>query len=121
MEVDATGRLAGFDDVFAAGDATNFPIKQGGLAAQQADAVAEAIAAAVGADIDPQPFRPVLRGLLLTGGSPRFLRADISGMGGDDSVFSSEPLWSPPNKLSAHYLAPYLSNQVGEAADIVSR
>ena len=52
-----------------------FPIKQGGLAAQQADAVAEAIAASVGVDIDPQPFRPVLRGVLLTGGrralSPR--------------------------------------------------
>jgi hypothetical protein len=31
--------------VFAAGDATTFPIKQGSLAAQQADAVADAIAA----------------------------------------------------------------------------
>ncbi len=58
-------RLPRLDDVFAAGDATTFPIKQGGLAAQQADAVAEAIAASVGADIDPQPFRPVLRGVLL--------------------------------------------------------
>ena len=65
--------------MFAAGDATAFPIKQGGLAAQQADAVAEAIAAAAGVDLDPQPFRPILRGVLLTGGAARYLRADISG------------------------------------------
>ena len=35
--------------VYAAGDATDFPIKQGGLATQQADAVAERIAARAGA------------------------------------------------------------------------
>ena len=41
----------------------SFPIKQGGLATQQADAVAEAIAAGRGSR-RPEPFRPVLRGLL---------------------------------------------------------
>jgi len=40
------------DDVYAAGDATDFPVTHGGLAAQQADSVAAAIAAAVGADVD---------------------------------------------------------------------
>ena len=79
IDTDAHGRLAGLDGVFAAGDATSFPVKQGGLAAQQADAVAEMIAASAGVDIDPQPFRPILRGLLLTGGPPRYLQADISG------------------------------------------
>jgi sulfide:quinone oxidoreductase len=119
IHTDAHGRLAALDGVFAAGDATAFPIKQGGLAAQQADAVAEAIAASVGADIDPQPFRPVLRGLLLTGGTTRYLRADISGSAGDDSTIAGEALWWPPNKLSGRYLAPYLSSQVGEAADVM--
>jgi sulfide:quinone oxidoreductase len=119
LHTDAHGRLAGLDGVFAAGDATAFPIKQGGLAAQQADAVAEAIAAAVGADLDPQPFRPVLRGVLLTGGRARYLRADISGGAGDDSNIAGEALWWPPNKLSGRYLAPYLSSQVGEAADVM--
>jgi sulfide:quinone oxidoreductase len=119
MQTDAHGRLAGLDDVFAAGDATAFPIKHGGLAAQQADAVAEAIAASVGADIDPQPFRPILRGLLLTGGPPRYLRADISGSADDDSVISQRPLWWPPDKISGRYLAPYLSSQVGDAADVM--
>ena len=119
LHTDAHGRLAGLDGVFAAGDATAFPIKQGGLAAQQADAVAEAIAASVGADIDPQPFRPILRGVLLTGGPARYLRADISGGAGDDSIIAGEALWWPPNKLAGRYLAPYLSSQVGEAADVM--
>jgi sulfide:quinone oxidoreductase len=121
LHTDAHGRLAGLDGVFAAGDATTFPIKQGGLAAQQADAVAEAIAAAVGANVDPQPFRPVLRGVLLTGGPARFLRADISGGAGDDSIIAGDALWWPPNKLSGRYLAPYLSSQVGEAADVMAQ
>jgi sulfide:quinone oxidoreductase len=119
LHTDAHGRLAALDGVFAAGDVTAFPIKQGGMAAQQADAVAEAIAAAAGVDIDPQPFRPVLRGVLLTGGPARYLRADISGGAGDDSIIAGDALWWPPNKLSGRYLAPYLSSQVGDAADVM--
>jgi sulfide:quinone oxidoreductase len=119
IHTDAHGRVAAMEGVFAAGDATDCPIKHGGLAAQQADAVAEVIAASVGADIDPQPFRPVLRGLLLTGRSPRFLRADVSGGAGDDSEIAEGALWWPPNKLYGRYLAPYLSRQVGSAADVM--
>jgi sulfide:quinone oxidoreductase len=119
INTDAHGRVPGLDGVFAAGDATTFPVKQGGLAAQQADAVAEAIAASAGADIDPQPFRPILRGTLLTGGPARYLRADISGAAGDDSIVSGDALWWPPNKLCGRYLAPYLSSQRGEASDVM--
>jgi sulfide:quinone oxidoreductase len=54
IDTDAHGRVAGPDGVCAAGDATSFPVKQGGLASQQADAVAEVIAASAGVDIDPQ-------------------------------------------------------------------
>ena len=119
IHVDGHGRVAGLEGVYAAGDVTGFPVKQGGLAAQQADAVSEAIAATVGVEVDPQPFRPVLRGVLLTGDRPRFLRADISGRAGDDSTVSERPLWSPPNKLAGRYLAPYLSGQVDDAADVM--
>jgi len=69
IPVDAHGQVHGLADVFAAGDITSFPVKQGGIAAQQADAAAELIAANAGADLTPQPFRPVLRGLLLTADS----------------------------------------------------
>jgi sulfide:quinone oxidoreductase len=118
IPTDPHGRVPGLRGVFAAGDATAFPVKHGGLAAEQADAVAETVAASAGADIDPQPFRPVLRGVLLTGGPARYLRADISGGAGDDSEISARALWWPPNKVAARYLAPYLSRQTGDAADV---
>ena len=73
IDIDAHGRVPGLDDVYAAGDATTLPIKQGGLAAQQADAVAEAIAASLGVAIDPKPLQPILRGLLLTGDAAHYL------------------------------------------------
>jgi sulfide:quinone oxidoreductase len=116
VHTDSYGRVADIDAVFAAGDATAFPVKHGALAAQQADAVAAVIAASAGADVDPQPFRPTMRGLLLTGGRPRYLQADISGAVGDDSRISEHALWSPPSKLSGRYLAGHLSRRLGPAA-----
>jgi hypothetical protein len=88
----------------AAGDATSFQVKQGGLAAQQADAVAEHVAARQGAEVEPSPFRPVLRGLLFTGGPQRYLRAAEPGGG----AAAAHALWCPPTKIVGRYLAPYL-------------
>jgi sulfide:quinone oxidoreductase len=107
IPVDAHGRVSSLPDVFAAGDGTNFPIKQGGLATQQADAVAEAIAAEVGAPVNPEPFRPVLRGLLLTGGDDRYLRNTIAGGGGEGEV-AAHTLWWPPTKIAGRYISSYL-------------
>ena len=78
IPVDSHCRVHGVADVFAAGDITSFTVKQGGIATQQADAAAEAIAAAAGASVTPKAFRPVLRGLLLTGRQPRYLRRELS-------------------------------------------
>jgi sulfide:quinone oxidoreductase len=113
IPVDPYGQVHGLSDVFAAGDITSFPVKQGGIATQQADAAAEMIAAAAGADLEPQPFRPVLRGLLLTGREPRYLRHDIAGGVGDASAASPDPLWWPPAKVVGHYLAPFLAAVAG--------
>ena len=107
IPVDAHGRVASLPGIFAAGDGTDFPIKQGGLATQQADAVAEAIAAEVGAPVEPEPFRPVLRGLLLTGGDDCFLRHAVAGGGGEGEV-AGHTLWWPPTKIAGRYLAAYL-------------
>jgi sulfide:quinone oxidoreductase len=107
IPVDTCGRVAGLPGVYAAGDGTAFPIKQGGLATQQADAVAGTIAAAAGAPVEPQPFKPVLRGLLLTGGDNRFMRSGIAG-GQGDSDFATHALWWPPAKIASRYLAPFL-------------
>ena len=113
IPVDAHGRVCGTAGVYAAGDATTFPVKQGGLATQQADAVAEAIAADLDLVPDPAPFRPVLRGLLLTGGAPLYLRAELSGEHEPTArrlrgEVSGRALWWPPGKVAGRYLAPYL-------------
>jgi sulfide:quinone oxidoreductase len=110
IPTDDHGQVAGEIDVWAAGDATTFPLKQGGIAAQQADAAAESIAARAGARIEPEPFRPVLRGLLLTGMVPRFLRAEP---GTPASTVDTEPLWWPPAKIVGRHLAPFLAKHLG--------
>ena len=109
IPVDRHGRVDGLDGVYAAGDATNYPVKQGGLAAQQADAVAEHVAARHGARLDPSPFRPVLRGMLFAGGADRYLRAC-------DDAAAGEPLWWPPTKIAGRYLAPYVYEREPAAA-----
>jgi sulfide:quinone oxidoreductase len=125
IPVDTHGRVAGLANVYAAGDITAFPLRQGGLATQQADAVAEAIAATAGAAITPRPFRPVLRGLLLTAGAPVYLRCEPHLLsrqtsvaidaprrrrsGAAASAASAQPLWWPPAKIAGRYLAPYLA------------
>jgi len=115
IPTDGTGLVSGLPDVYAAGDITTFPIKQGGLAAQQADAVAEAIAARAGATVTPRPFAPVLRGLLLTGSLPLYVRAELSGGRGASSTAANDPLWWPPGKIAARHLAPYLAQHAGLA------
>jgi sulfide:quinone oxidoreductase len=104
------GHVGGLDNVYAAGDIIAFPIKQGGIAAQQADAAADSIAACCGAAILPTPFRPVLRGLLLTGMFPRFLYGEP---GKAVSMASTEALWWPPAKIAGRYLGPFLARRFG--------
>jgi len=125
IPVDRYGRVSGTDQIYAAGDVTTFPLKQGGLAAQQADAVASAIAEHLGASSRAQPFEPVLRGLLLTGGAPLYLRAEPHRLGSESTVAidasasprhtrnasaaAGQSLWWPPAKIAGRYLAPYLA------------
>jgi sulfide:quinone oxidoreductase len=109
LSTDPHGRVRGVPDVYAAGDVTAFPVKQGGLAAQQADAVAESVAAWAGVDLRPRPFRPVLRGKILTGDLPVYVQADAAGGRGDVSDASPRPLWWPPSKLAGRFLGPALA------------
>ena len=110
VSVDPHGHVRGLQHVWAAGDGIDFPVKFGGLAALQADAAAEAIAAVAGADVDPQPFRPVLRGRLITGRDSRWLRHEAGGGGGEGTV-SDSALWWPPGKIAGRRLAPYLAGR----------
>ena len=108
LPIDRYGRVHGVPNVFAAGDATDGGVKQGGLAAIQADAAAEVIAALAGAPVSPRPIHPVICGMLLGDGAPIYLRAVAFGRVGTSSEVSREPLWQPPVKIQARYLAPYL-------------
>jgi sulfide:quinone oxidoreductase len=110
LPTDKFGAVLGAADVYAAGDATAFPVKQGGLAVQQADVVAEAIAARTGAAIEPEPFDPVLRGVLLTGTIPRYLHASLGEQTAEaPSGAEVEPEWWPPTKIAGGYLSRYLA------------
>jgi sulfide:quinone oxidoreductase len=106
---DAEMRVDGLDRVWVAGDSTWFPVKQGGLAAQQAEIAAAGVLHAAGADIDVPPFRPVIRGALITGGRPRFMRVPLGGDAG--AVLTSSPLWWPPVKVAGPRLGPYLARR----------
>jgi sulfide:quinone oxidoreductase len=108
VRTDVAMRVAGLEDVWVAGDATSFPIKQGGLAAQQADVAARSIAARAGVHVPIQPFQPLLRAALITGGAPEFVRVPLHDRG-SGVVTEGRPLWSPVTKLAAPYLGPYLS------------
>jgi sulfide:quinone oxidoreductase len=109
LATDELGRVRGVDDVYAVGDITAYPIKQGGIAAQQADLVAHVIAKRAGAALDdPPPLRPILHGLLTTGGKPLYLLADLTG-GGPAATSSTDPLWWPATKIAARHLGPYLA------------
>jgi sulfide:quinone oxidoreductase len=106
--VDRFERVHALENVYAAGDATDFAVKHGGISAQQADAAAESIAALAGAEIEPKPFDPVVQGILLTYGRPLYLKAQITGGHGFSSELATEPLWTPVSKIAARYLAPTL-------------
>jgi len=107
IPADPHGRVPALPGVYAAGDGSAFPIKQGGLATQQADAVAESIAAAVGVPVTPEPYRPVLRAVLLTGGDARYLQNAVAGGDGEGAI-ATAPLWYPPAKLAGRYLSRFL-------------
>jgi sulfide:quinone oxidoreductase len=111
IRVDPHCRVPDVEHIYAAGDATDFPIKQGGIGSQQADVAAQSIAALAGAPVTPERFNPVIHGMLLSGEKPRYLTAQITGGHGFGSEITETPAWSPPGKIAAKYLAPYLEAQ----------
>jgi sulfide:quinone oxidoreductase len=117
IPINANARVVGVPHVFAAGDATDEPIKQGGLAAQQADAAAETIAAEAGAMLMPRPYRRILRGVVLTGERPLYLRRDldeaqeiIRPLRGTPPGVSREQLWWPQGKVAGRYLTGFVAS-----------
>jgi sulfide:quinone oxidoreductase len=114
VAIDHLARVPGVEHVYAAGDACTFALKQGGIAAQEADVAAAHIAWTLGVGPRPAPLELVLRGELLTGEAPRFLRARVAERGEehDPGQVSREALWWPPAKIAARELAPYLAGRL---------
>ena len=113
VPTDDHGRVNGLADVFAVGDMTDSPVKQGGLATQAADAVAAAIAQALGAGAAGDPEPAVLRARLLGPAEPLYLRAELDAHGvpvpGGSSAGSELPWW-PSGKVVGRYLSPALAD-----------
>jgi len=110
VRVDEHCRVIGRDRIYAAGDVTSFPVKQGGIATQQADAAVEVIAAELGAPVEPAPFDPALRAVLWTGGRPRYLQGWIGGGHGEASELTDEPPWGEDEgKVVGRFITPYLA------------
>lgn len=112
IPVDRHGWVADVVDVLAAGDATDFPVKQGGVACQMADTAAATVAMLLGEPVDPIPFAPVLRGQVWSPEGSCFVRTEL----GEESgvVSRADPLWWPPGKVAGRWLAPALAGVLDE-------
>jgi sulfide:quinone oxidoreductase len=109
LPVDDWGRVQGAGSVFAAGDATSYPVKHGGIATQQADAVAERLASDFDLPVKAGAWpRPALRAVLFGGRDRRYLYAELGERLQESSRASVKPLWSTSSKLIGHHLTPYL-------------
>jgi sulfide:quinone oxidoreductase len=111
IPIDVHCKVRGLEHVYAAGDATDFAVKHGGIAAQQAETAAQAIAMLAGAPVEPKPFEPVIHAVLLSLGKPKYLSAHLTGGHGSSSEITDTPTWSPATKIAAKYLAPYLDER----------
>ena len=113
IPVDELGRVLEADGVYAVGDVADHAIKQGGLATQQADVAATAIAADLGVPVQPHPFEAILRGVLLTGVTAAYLREG----GSPRPRVAYSPSWSAPLKVAARHLSSYLAAGTEERQD----
>jgi sulfide:quinone oxidoreductase len=109
LSVDAFGRVHGAPGVWAAGEVTSYPVRQAGLAAQQARVVAASIASEAGAEVSSEPFRPILRGLLHS----RSTLAPAPSLNGNAEARDGAPLWWPPEQLSGEHLSAHIGDKLG--------
>jgi sulfide:quinone oxidoreductase len=115
IPTDRYAAVTGMTRVWAAGDATDYPIKHGGVSAQMADTAARSIAAVAGAAVENPRFEPILEGVLLTGGSPRHLRGRSARWRNVPSEFLKLEHGDHTPKIAARYLAPQLAAMTPEA------
>ncbi|HEY7050413.1 MAG TPA: FAD-dependent oxidoreductase [Jatrophihabitantaceae bacterium] len=94
--------------IYAAGDATDLPVKHGGVGAQQADVAAAGIAHLAGVGPAPERLRPRIDASLITGGKPLYLSAYLIDGTGWQARIHSEPPWAAGQKVVAEELGRFL-------------
>jgi sulfide:quinone oxidoreductase len=111
VTVDELGRVVGLERVYAAGDVSSLPFKQGAFATQQADAVAEAIAAALGVAIEPRPAATQVQAVLWTSRGPQYL-SDGNRAGAERASSPSQRHLEllHNGRLTARYLSPLVDS-----------
>ena len=114
VPIDECCRVQDMDGrVFAAGDATDFVVKHGGIGAQQADLAAAGIAHLAGVGERPTSLQPVIRGKLSTGSRPLYIAAHVTdGLGWRSEVYEQPP-WPADEKIVAEELRLYLADPRG--------
>lgn len=121
VPVDATQRVRGQLALFAAGDAADGTVKQGGLAAHQAETAARAIARLAGLAPPFWTEPATVRGKLTAGEDVLYLRRDLADAqrdtAGDSPYWRADadpgtasfvPLWKPEAALVAWRLSRWL-------------
>ena len=108
IRVDPHGRVRDVEDVYAAGDASTSRSSTVESARNRPTWLQPSIAALAGANVVPEPFNPVIHGMLLTDAEPMYLTAKITGGHGFSSEISDTPTWPSGQKIAAKYLAPQL-------------
>ena len=114
VPVDASGRVEALEDVYAAGDLTTCPIKQGGVAAQQADVVVQTIAASLGIPVKQVRAPQVLNTRMLAGETAVFLRTEFDWRGQPARatlVRADDEDSAKAAKVLGRYLLPYLETR----------
>ncbi len=124
VPTDALGRVEAMVDVYAAGDATAYPIKHGGLAAQQADRIAHTIAAGLGFTPHELKTKPLLEVRLVGGQRPVRLRIELNEFAKPATAALAhtrsdrQPSWT---KVFGRYLTPYLETRQPSASTPAGR
>ena len=59
--------------------------------------------------MDVKPFQPIIRGKLLSGGTPLYISARLIGPRGFESEVYDTPPWPEDEKVVAEELGPYLA------------
>lgn len=112
VPITANCAVPGVDGVYVAGDATDFPVKFGAIAAKQADAAAESIAVMAGATLVPTPFDGVVHGILFSGLRRKvYFSARIENGSVRESEVSEQPFLPHQAKIAARHLGSYLDDR----------